>query len=379
MGRLSPHVHCELGPVLVNRTAVYKICRAVPSELRRRGFRVSCSALLARLAADSAEPATAWERRLFRLSQCWLRWGVTRPQVFQKVYRAGGWLPRWRHGGGIYLFLDALYLLFYGAPDTGVVVIYDVSPATEPGWHSTGASQLYAAAFAQLARSRCRIVTSCRITADELRLNWGIAPSRLTVLPLAGFSSPDSEEGTIRRAGAPFFLFVGSFEPRKNVAALIRAYAASGLYAGRGIRLRLVGLTLGESNPAVGLARCTPGVDVEGYIDDAALAAAYAGCLAFVYPSLCEGFGLPLLEAMSHGCVCLASAATACPEVAGDAALYCNPHDAADIARGLRQVAALTPAQRRQWTRRARARAKSFSWVRCYDGLAEVLRKAAGG
>jgi glycosyltransferase involved in cell wall biosynthesis len=375
MGRSTPHVHCELGPVLVNRTAVYKICKAVPSELQRRGFRVSCSALLGRLAADTAEPATAWERRLFHLSQRWLCWSVARPQVFRRVYRAGGWLPRWRHGG-LYLFLDALYLLFYGAPDTGVVVIYDVSPATEPGWHSAGASLLYAAAFARLARSRCQIVTSCRMTADELRLNWGIAPSRLTVLPLAGFSSPGLGEGTVRQARAPFFLFVGSFEQRKNVAGLIRAYAASGLYAARGIRLRLVGLTLGETNPTVGLARSTPGVDVEGYIDDRALATAYARCLAFVYPSLCEGFGLPLLEAMSHGCVCLSSTATACPEVAGDAALYCNPHDCADMARGLRQVAALTPTERRQWAGQARARAGLFTWTRFYDGLAGVLRRA---
>jgi glycosyltransferase involved in cell wall biosynthesis len=369
-------VHCELGPVLVNRTAVYHICKAVPSELRRRGFRVSCSALLARLAADTVEPPTAWERCLFRLSQRWLHWGNARPQVFQKLYRAGGWLPRWRHGG-VYLFLDALYLLYYGVPDAGVVIVYDVSPVTEPGWHSPGAAQLYAAAFARLAHSRCQIVTSCRATADELRVNYGVAPSRLTVLPLAGFSAPEPDAGLDRPAGAPFFLFVGSFEPRKNVAGLIRAYAASGLYASRGIRLRLVGLTLGEGNPVVGLAQSTPGVDVAGYVDDRALAEAYAQCLAFVYPSLCEGFGLPLLEAMSNGCVCLSTATSACPEVAGDAAFYCNPHDPADIAHGLRQIAGLSPAQRRHRAGRARARASLFTWARFYDGLAGVLENAA--
>jgi glycosyltransferase involved in cell wall biosynthesis len=364
--------------VLVNRTAVYKICRAVPSELLRRGFQVSCSALLARLSADTIEPTTTWERRLFRLSHRWLCWGVTHPQAFQRVYRASGWLPRWRHDG-LYLFLDALYLLFYGAPQNGVVVIYDVSPVTEPGWHSMGAGHLYAAAFTRLAHSRCQIVTSCRITADELRVNWGIAPSRLTVLPLAGFSSPEPGVERGPPAGAPFFLFVGSLEPRKNVAGLIRAYAASELYASRGIRLRLVGLTLGETNPIVGLARATPGVDLAGFVDDRALATAYAQCLAFVYPSICEGFGLPLLEAMSHGCVCLSTMTSACPEVAGDATLSCNPHDTADIARGLRQIAALTASQRRELAGRAQAQAATFTWARFYDGLAGVLRRAAEG
>jgi glycosyltransferase involved in cell wall biosynthesis len=370
-------VHCELSPVLVNRTAVYKICKALPSELERRGFRVNCSALLARLAANADEPSTGWEGSLLGLSRRWLHWALTHPHAFRKVRWSGAWLPRWRHGGDVHLFLDAFFVLFYGVPPTGVVIVHDVSPVVEPGWHALGAGHLYAEVFAQLARARCQIVTPSRHTADELRINWGISPSRLTVLPWGGFSSPESEAGRAPSPEFPFFLFVGTLEARKNVATLIRAYAASGLYPSRGIRLRLVGATLEETNPIVGLARSTPGVDVEGYVDDRALATAYGQCLAFVYPTLCEGFGLPLLEAMRHGCVCLSSTATACPEVAADAALYCNPHDSADIARGLRQVAALTPAERRQWARRARARASSFSWVRCYDGLADVLRRAA--
>ena len=124
-------VHCELGPVLVNRTAVYKMCRALPTELVQRGFRVRCSALLARLAPASAEPLDADEQRWFDWSQRWLRWAIARPGLFQKTRWASGALPRWRHGSGLRLFLDPLYVLFYGAPDSGVVLVYDITPVSD--------------------------------------------------------------------------------------------------------------------------------------------------------------------------------------------------------------------------------------------------------
>src|SRR5262249_30678081 len=73
MARRLPRVHCELGPVLVNRTAVYQMCRAAPGELAARGFRVRSSALLARLGGD-AEPAGPREGRLFARSRRWLDW-----------------------------------------------------------------------------------------------------------------------------------------------------------------------------------------------------------------------------------------------------------------------------------------------------------------
>jgi glycosyltransferase involved in cell wall biosynthesis len=172
-------------------------------------------------------------------------------------------------------------------------------------------------------------------------------------------------------------LFVGSLEGRKNVEGLIRAYAASGLLAERGVRLRLVGLPQGEGHPLMALARATPGVDVTGFLSAEELAAAYRDCLAFVYPSFCEGFGLPLLEALHHGCVCLSTLTGASPEVACDTALYVNPYNLDEVALGLRRVANLSPEERRRLQERARQRAAHFTWARFHDGLAQVLRKAA--
>src|SRR5262249_35232608 len=130
-------------------------------------------------------------------------------------------------------------------------------------------------------------------------------------------------------------------------------------------------------HPVLTLARETPGVDLCGFVGEDDLAAAYRDCLAFVYPSFCEGFGLPLLEAMHRGAVCLSTRCGASPEIAGDAALYVNPYSPADIAAGLRQVAGLSGGERQHLADRARDRSRLFSWTSFYDGLARVLRKQA--
>jgi glycosyltransferase involved in cell wall biosynthesis len=369
------HVHCELAPILVNRTAVYKMCRQAPSELMQRGFQVSCSALLARLSLDVAEPTNRIERHLYERSRRWLMWAIRKPGWFGRTHRLAGQMTRWRHGRGTLLFLDPLYPLFHGAPDRGVAISYDITPITDPHWHPDGVSYLYELAYAHLAKSRMHIVASCQNTADQLRDRWQIPPSRLSVLPLGLFPLPEVSETAVKHS-SPFLLFVGTVEPRKNVAGLIQAYADSGLFAAHGIRLRLIGMKNGEDHPIMIQARATPGVDVAGFVSDAELAAAYRQCLAFVYPSFCEGFGLPLLEAMHRGCLCLSTNTGASPEVAGDAALYVNPFDHADIVRGLRTLVALPASAADSLRRKAKARAALFTWNRFYDGLAEVLRAA---
>jgi glycosyltransferase involved in cell wall biosynthesis len=344
--------------------------------LAARGFTVNCSALLARIPPCRPEPDHWLERRLFDQSQRWLFWATRNAGYFHKMRWAAGLVPRFRHSGHIRLFLDSLYVLFYGAPDKGVVLVYDVTPVTHQDWHQTGVCHLYETAYRQLARSRCHLVASCQNTADHLRVNWGIAPSRVTVLPLASLSEPPAADHH-PVAAEPFFLFVGTLEPRKNVAGLIKGYRASGLFASTGIRLRIIGSLLREEDEAVVLARSTPGVDYRGFVDPQELAASYAQCLAFVYPSFCEGFGLPLLEAMERGCVCLSTKTGASPEVAGGAAMYVNPYAIDDIAAGLRRLAFLPEGEREVLQAKARQRAASFTWDRFHDGLATVLREAA--
>jgi glycosyltransferase involved in cell wall biosynthesis len=371
MAARSLRVHCELAPVLVNRTAVYRMCCMAPTELRRRGFEVGCSALFARLSPDTAEPTTRLERKLFDRSVNWIFQAGRRRKPF---LWATGLALRARNPCDVRLFFDPLYTLYYGTEPTGVVIVYDLTTLTDPEWHPAS-SPLYQRVFRLLAQSSCHLVASCRNTADLLRVNWGIPPSRLSVLPLGLF--PPAEPASVPADEEPFLLFVGSLEDRKNVLGLMRAYAEAGVYRDHGVRLRLIGQHPDEGSPLMQLARCTPGIDVRGRTSEAELSAAYRNCLAFVYPSFCEGFGLPLLEAMARGCVCLATTHCASPEVAGDTALYVNPYSPADIARGIRRIVELSPEQRRDLGERGRSRAHEFTWARFYDGLADLLRQQA--
>jgi glycosyltransferase involved in cell wall biosynthesis len=372
---MNPRVHLELGPVLVNRTAVYQMCRAAPRELAARGFDVASSALVARLGLDAAPPDRN-EVRWFRRSERWLRGAGANPRWFLKTRHLTGLVPRLRHARGLSVFFDPLYPLFYGGLDRGVVLAYDTTPATDPDWHPPGVGKLYEVAFRFLARGHFHIVCSSQNTADHLRANWGFAPSRLTVLPLGVFppAVPDVPEG--KYPDAPFLLFVGSLDPRKNVARLIRAFWASDVYATHGMRLRLIGFAH-RSNPVRKLAGRIPGVDIGGSSSAGEITASYRNCFAFVYPSLLEGFGLPLLEAMHHGCLCLSTVCGASPEVSGDAALYVNPYDLGDVTRGLRRLVDLPTGERRRLQAAARARAEFFTWTRFYDRLADLLRGVA--
>ncbi len=119
-------------------------------------------------------------------------------------------------------------------------------------------------------------------------------------------------------------------------------------------------------------------VHFPGYVDDADLPALYSDALAFVYPSLYEGFGLPPLEAMACGAPVICSNAASLPEVVGDAALTITPTDAGALADALRQVAA-APALRAQLSQRGQARAAQFTWRRCAQETLEIYRRAKKG
>jgi glycosyltransferase involved in cell wall biosynthesis len=117
-------------------------------------------------------------------------------------------------------------------------------------------------------------------------------------------------------------------------------------------------------------------VRLTGYVEDADLPVLYSGAEAFIYPSLYEGFGLPVLEAMSCGTPVICSRTTSLPEVAGDAALLVDPCDAESIADAISRL--LTDAElRREFRAQGLERAKHFSWDQAATATADVLRRTA--
>jgi len=171
---------------------------------------------------------------------------------------------------------------------------------------------------------------------------------------------------------APYLLYVGTVEPRKNLAALIDAFRIL-LQQGRRLDLLVVGrrgwgkeLELGDVSPRVRFA---------GAVDDAQLAGCYAGAVCFVLPSLYEGFGLTLLEAMAAGAPAVASDIPALRELAMETVGYADPRDARSFAAAI--AASLDGgAQTLALARAARVRSEMYTWDRCAEATLDAYRRA---
>jgi alpha-1,3-rhamnosyl/mannosyltransferase len=172
-----------------------------------------------------------------------------------------------------------------------------------------------------------------------------------------------------RRLGItePFALHVGRIEPRKNqltaLAAVERAGVLSLVCAGR----------IADEDMAARL-RASPLCSVLGEVDSEIRDALYRRAVALVFPSLYEGFGFPVLEAMRSGLPVVTVNSSSLPEVGGDAALYASgPDDVDGLAMQLRRLAGDAPLRRRL-ARAGRQRAATFTWRRCAEGVAAVIR-----
>jgi glycosyltransferase involved in cell wall biosynthesis len=180
-----------------------------------------------------------------------------------------------------------------------------------------------------------------------------------------------------------FWLSVGTLEPRKNHARLLRAYARLKAELGTALPLVLAGgrgwlmHDIHQLIEALGLAG---DVHITGYLDDDALQWLYQNCFAALYPSLFEGFGLPVLEAMNLGAVVITSNTTSIPEVTGDAAILVNPYRESEISAAMLRLIR-TPALRGQLRDCARGQAARFRWdsaaqitLRCYEQALRMPR-----
>lgn len=174
-----------------------------------------------------------------------------------------------------------------------------------------------------------------------------------------------------------YLLYVGNYYPYKNIVRLIDALP-SVIDKHPGIKLVLVGRAdefKKELNEAIAANGVEDSVIFTGFVTDSQLANLYQHASLYVFPSLSEGFGLPGLEAMSYGLPVAASTATCLPEVLGDAAVYFNPLDTADMARVISETLD-DPKRLAELKKAGLARVKQFSWKRMAEQTLEVYNKA---
>jgi len=231
-----------------------------------------------------------------------------------------------------------------------------------------------------------RIITVSDFTRKELMETFSIEESRIHIVPLgvdASFRNYSSDEikHTLYKHKLDYkkyLLVVATLEPRKNLVALLKAYAALPIRLRSHFPLILVGargwLTEEIHRVLIPLEQ-TGQIRRLGYIDQNELPGLYAGALGFAFPSLYEGFGLPVLEAMASGTPVLTSNVSSMPEVAGEDALLVNPHDVDDIRTGMERM--LEDAEwRMAASARGLERAAHFSWARCVEETVAVYKKA---
>lgn len=222
------------------------------------------------------------------------------------------------------------------------------------------------------------IITGARASRDEIVATFGVPFDHISVVPHAAdglaAADPAQVDALLDRIAVrgPFLLVVGSQESRKNLGVL---YAAVQHLHDRGVALPVV-----QCGPA-GAHGYKPGDRMPawlrhaGYVSDAELVALYARALALVFPSRYEGFGLPVLEAMTAGGVVICANASTMPEVGGDAVLYFPPDDSAALERQIMRVHD-EPALRETLITRGRERAAHYSWQQSAAGTLAAIARA---
>lgn len=238
------------------------------------------------------------------------------------------------------LYFDPLYILFYPLKKNDYVFVLDLTPITIPEFHPPSTVWLYHQAFRKLQKSACKIIAISQSTTNDLRVNLGMRTERIK--PIRLFANPQLVASTSLPAklavpAKKFLLFVGSLEARKNIKGLLDAFDVSQLHS-QNIHLVLVGRVGFGGKEVLHLFKTLPNVHWVGAIPDGELAWYYENCLAFVYPSFWEGFGVPLLEALQYHCACLCTTTGATPEVGGNAVIYCDPCDINSISNGLLEI-----------------------------------------
>jgi glycosyltransferase involved in cell wall biosynthesis len=314
------------------------------------------------------------------------------PNVRQRVIP---WLRAWTHTRlAAALWQDRPDVTFVPShvlplmfPGPAVVTIHDLGYVYFPKAHPYFSRRYLKWSTRYSARRATRVIADSLATAHDLAAHCDISENKIALVypgvdeSLVPVTDPAALAAVRARYGLPdrYLLFVGTLQPRKNIGRLVQGYA----------RWRAaqpvpdVGLVLAGPQGWLYDPRWTHGVEgvmLPGYVDDADIAALYSGALALVFPSLHEGFGFPVLEAMRCGTPVITSNTSSLPEVAGDAALLVNARDVDAIAGAIGQIVS-DAALRADLIARGHAQTAKFTWHHAAEQtlrtLENVVRSAS--
>jgi glycosyltransferase involved in cell wall biosynthesis len=275
-------------------------------------------------------------------------------------------------------------------PAPCVVTIHDLAPLRLQGELSPGDTSAFRRGVLRATRRAARIITVSAATREELCRDFGMSPDRVTVIPWAAdhgivraarepLSAVQNEDLRRRYGLGPRWLLTFSGNSRrKNARGVLDGFARVSPDARRGVQVVLVGCTSADYRATLAASAERAGISDQCRILDFVpyedLPALLRGASGLLMPSRCEGFGLPILDAFACGVPVLTSRISSMPEVAGDAAAYCDPNDPQTIAAGIEQL--LDRASAEVLVRRGRERLRLFSWERTAAAMCRAYETA---
>jgi glycosyltransferase involved in cell wall biosynthesis len=230
-------------------------------------------------------------------------------------------------------------------------MVHDLVPLHHPEWVHERTERMHGAKYRHAARTCDVVMVNSRFTGDDVVETLGVAPEKVHVA-YPGVDAGFSRDGDHVELGKPYVLTVATLEPRKNLGTLLEAYS---LLGNGDLALAVAGAAGWGDQPSLDV----PGVVRLGFTPHDELPALYRGASVFVYPSLFEGFGMPVLEAMACGVPCVVSSHPSLDEACGDAAIRADPRDAAAIARAIEQALE----QREALVVRGAEHVSTFTWI----------------
>lgn len=342
---------------------------------------------------DKKNQYIVYLRSVNSLNQLW-------PDNFQ--FKIIKWPRLWTQAGlAIQTFQDKPDVLFVPAHTLPVirkpslktvVTVHDLGSEYLPSMHQIK-QRLYLGFMQRIQlKSADKIIAVSEATKKDLVEKLGIGEEKITVI----YEGYDKERFKMQKSKSfsnclrqskinqtikkynlmyhNYFLFVGTVQPRKNLERLIIAFSRLPLRGPTAIRLVIVGQKGWMSEQIYALPKklgIGERVKFLGYVPENDLPALYSGALALTFPSLFEGFGLPILEAQACGCPVLTSNVSSTPEVAGKEAIYVDPYSVDDIVEGMGRLQ--VTGYRQQVIKSGFENIKRFSWEKCAKETLEVL------
>ncbi len=289
-------------------------------------------------------------------------------------------IPRLLKQFDITVYHSPYYLMPYRLPWPVVLTLYDLIPQKFPAHVSARARLLFQLTTKLAIRSSAHIIAISEATGQDAVVTYGVPPKKITAVPLAPDPrfqpQPTSETNNIRQKynlPAAYTLYLGSNKPHKNLDRLVQAWEMVTQETPH--TLVIAGTWDGRYPQAKVLAeqKQLSAIRFLGPVDEADLPALYSGAQLFVFPSLYEGFGLPVIEAMACGTAVTCAHTSSLPEVGGDAALYFDPLNVAEMARQINHLLTDVPL-RKELAAKGLTQSQKFSWQATAAATLQIYR-----